>query len=96
MEISFSNCYYRRYYPVSQFAKLIEAIRNNPRDVRFDDACRIAIRLGFTGGAGKGSHRAFSRPGEPTGLNFQNRRGKIPSYQAHPLIAMIDKYEEEL
>jgi hypothetical protein len=52
--------------------------------------------LGFIGGAGKGSHRAFSRPGEPTGLDFQNRRGKIPSYQTHQLIAMIDKYEEEL
>ena len=70
-------------------------IRNNPRDVRFDDPCRIAIRFGFIGGAGNGSHRAFSCPGEPTGLNFQNGEGNIPSYRAYQLIATIDKYEEE-
>ena len=81
---------------MSQFTKLIETVRNNPKDVRFDDACRIAVRLGFVGGAGKGSHRAFSRPGELNALNFQNRDGKIPVYQAHQLIAMINKYEEEL
>jgi len=71
-------------------------IRNNPKDLRFDDACRIAVRLGFIGGAGKGSQRAFSRPGELNALNFQNRDGKIPAYQAQQLIAMINKYEEEL
>jgi len=76
--------------------KLIAAVRNNPKDVRFDDACKIAERLGFTKGAAKGSHHAFSRPGEPVGLNFQDRSGKIMPYQARQLIAMIDKYEDEL
>lgn len=76
--------------------KIIEAIRKNPRDVRFDDACRIAKRLGFVGKGGEGSHNAFSRPGEPVGLNFQNRNGKIPVYQARQLVAMINKYEDEL
>ena len=32
----------------------------------------------------------------PTLLNFQNRNGKIKPYQARQLIAMIDKYENEL
>lgn len=76
--------------------KLILAVRNNPRDVRFDDACKIAERLGFVGKGGRGSHTAYSRPGEPVGLNFQNRDGKIPPYQAKQLIEMIDKYEDEL
>ena len=75
---------------------LIQAIRNNPRDVRFHDACKVAGWLGFTASAGTGSHRAFARPGEPVGLNFQNRNGVIPTYQARQLIAMIDKYEDEL
>jgi hypothetical protein len=81
---------------MSQLEKLVAAIRNNPRDVRFDDACKLARRLGFIGMAGSGSHRAFSRPGEPIGLNFQDRSGKIAPYQARQLIAMIDKYENEL
>ncbi len=76
--------------------KLIEAIRNNPRGVRFDDACKVARWLGFTGEGGEGSHRAFSRPGEPIGLNFQNHHGKIKPYQARQLIEMIDKYEGDL
>jgi hypothetical protein len=81
---------------VSKRDKVINAIRNNPKNVRFDDACRIARRLGFVGKGRDGSHNAFSRPGEPEGLNFQNRGGKIPAYQAKQLIAMIDKYEDEL
>jgi hypothetical protein len=73
--------------------KLLASIRNNPRDVRFHDACKVAGWLGFTAKGGKGSHRGFQRPGETDGLNFQNRRGKIPPYQAKQLIAMMDRYE---
>jgi hypothetical protein len=80
---------------MSQREKLLEGVRANPKDVRFDDACKIAGWLGFVAG-GKGSHFAYSRPGEPVGLNFQNRGGKIPEYQAKQLIDMIDKYEDEL
>ena len=44
----------------------------------------VATWLGFTASGGAGSHKAYSRPGEPTLLNFQK------------LIDMIDKYEDEL
>lgn len=82
---------------MSQRAKLIEALRNNTKDVRFDDACKIAEMIGFEHkGGGKGHHRAYSRPGEPVGLNFQDREGKIKPYQAKQLLAMVDKYEEAL
>jgi hypothetical protein len=82
---------------MSQRAKLIEALRNNTKDVRFEDACKIAEMIGFVHkGGGKGPHRAYSRPGEPVGLNFQNRSGKIKPYQARQLLAMVDKYEEVL
>jgi hypothetical protein len=81
---------------MSRREKLVAKIRNNPKDVRFDDACWLAEQLGFSGKSRSGTfHRAFSRPGEPTGLNFQNRSGKIPPYQARQLIAMIDKYGVE-
>lgn len=77
---------------MNQRAKLITAIRNNPKDVRFEDACKAAEIIEFNHTGGKGSHRAYSRTGEPVGLNFQNVNGKIPAYQARQLIAMLDKY----
>jgi hypothetical protein len=81
---------------LSTKAKLIGSIRGNPKDVRFEDACRAAGMIGFTAKGGKGSHRTFARPGEPAQLNFQNCGGRIPVYQARQLIEMIDKYEDEL
>ena len=50
---------------------------DNPKDVRFEDACKAATMIGYEGKSQKGSHNAFSKPGEPEGLNFQNRGGKM-------------------
>jgi len=86
--------YYLWYRRLSQRKKLLDAVLNNPRDVRFEDACKIAQWLGFTGESGSGSHHAFARQGEPTQLNFQSRGGKIPPYQGRQLAAMIEKYRD--
>jgi hypothetical protein len=72
--------------------KLFAAIRNNPKAVQFEDAFKAAGWLGFVHEGGRGSHRVFKRQGEPVQLNFQNRDGYIPVYQARQLIAMIEKY----
>lgn len=73
--------------------KLLAAIRNNPRGVRFADACRAAEAIGFVRAGGNGSHVVYARAGEPTILNFQDRNGYVPPYQARQLIEMLDKYE---
>lgn len=75
--------------------KLLAAIRENPKAVRFEDACRAAVLLGFTHKGGRGSHRAFGRADEPELLNFQNRNGLIPPYQARQLIRMMDRYGDQ-
>ena len=80
---------------MNQARKLIAAILASPKAVRFDDACKAAVLLGFVHKGGKGSHRAFARPGEPELLNFQNRAGTIPPYQARQLVAMIERYGNE-
>jgi hypothetical protein len=54
----------------------------------------VARALGFIHEGGQGSHRVFKHQGEPTQLNFQNRNGLTPAYQAHQLVAMIRKYGE--
>jgi hypothetical protein len=73
--------------------KLLAAIRANPKGVRFADACKAAETAGFVKAGGKGSHTVYAKTGEPTILNFQNRNGYIPPYQARQLIEMLDKYE---
>jgi len=75
-------------------AKLLAAIVANPVNVRFKDACRAAELLGFERKGGAGSHCTFVRKGEPDLLNFQNRQGQLPPYQARQLVAMIEKYGE--
>lgn len=77
---------------MNQARKLLAAILANPKAVRFDDACKAAEKLGFKHKGGQGSHRAFAKPGEPELLNFQNRAGTIPPYQARQLISMIERY----
>ena len=77
---------------MSKLGKLLESIRNNPLDVRFDDACMVAMSLGFEKKGGKGSHVVFARINTKEILNFQNRNGKIPGYQARQLIKMIEKF----
>lgn len=80
---------------MSKLAKTIAAVRNNPKDVRFADACWVAQAIGFSAKGGKGSHCGFARPGERTQLNFQDRKGVISAYQARQLIEMIDRYYDE-
>lgn len=77
---------------MSAKTKLLAAIVGNPKQVRFADACKAAQLLGFEHKGGAGSHRAFARTGEPAGLNFQNRAGFVPPYQARQLVEMIRKY----
>jgi len=81
---------------MTQREKLLASIRNNPKAVRFADACKAAELIGFTPKGGKGSHRTYERPGEPVLLNFQDRNGFIKPYQAKQLIAMVDRYADEI
>jgi len=76
----------------SKLTRLLGAIVANPKGVRLTDAGNAAEALGFIHKGGTGSHRAFARPDEPTLLDFQNRDGCVPPYQARQLIAMIEKY----
>jgi hypothetical protein len=77
---------------VVKVAKLLAAIRANPRNVRFTDACRAARLLRFVHEGGRGSHRSFRRKGELVQLKFQERDGYVPPYQARQPARMIEKY----
>ncbi|HEY9056420.1 MAG TPA: hypothetical protein VIN77_04650, partial [Aurantimonas sp.] len=80
---------------LSRDKKLLASIRQNPNDVRFEDALRAAALIGFERKGGEGSHQTFAREGEATQLNFQNtKNGKAKPYQVRQLITMMDVYEE--
>jgi len=78
---------------MSRKEKLIARMRANPVGVRFDDACKVARWLGFEQKGGKGSHVVFVHA-EGMMLNFQNRRGCIPAYQADQLIRALERFHE--
>jgi hypothetical protein len=52
--------------------KLLEYLKNNPKNIRFEKICRIAEAFGFQFKGGKGSHRIYLRKNINEMLNFQN------------------------
>jgi predicted RNA binding protein YcfA (HicA-like mRNA interferase family) len=72
--------------------KLLEDLKNNPKNIRFEKLCRIAEAFGFQFKGGKGSHRIYLRKDINEMLNFQNVSGKAKPYQVRQLIKIIDKY----
>jgi len=80
---------------MSKIKKLVSAICENPIDVRYDDALKVANYIGFEKKGGSGSHTTYARAGEPVQLNFQEgKNGKAKPYQVKQLIQMIEKYSE--
>lgn len=56
-------------------------LKENPKNVKFEELCKIAELFGFKFRGGKGSHRIFVRKGIKEMLNFQNVKGKAKPYQ---------------
>jgi hypothetical protein len=80
---------------LSQREKLLQSILDNPKNVRFVDACKAAELIGYEAKAQKGSHNAYVKSGELEGLNFQNRNGNIVPYQGKQLQRKIEEYFAE-
>jgi predicted RNA binding protein YcfA (HicA-like mRNA interferase family) len=78
--------------------EVYEKLKNNPKNVRFEDLYKAAELFGFKFRGGKGSHRVYTKEGVKEILNFQNVRGKAKPYQVRQLLKVIEKYnllEEE-
>ncbi len=82
-----------------QAHQMIEELKRNPKNVRFDKLCNAAEAFGFRFKGGKGSHRIYVREGIREILNFQNVEGKAKPYQVRQFIKIVEKYylvEEDL
>lgn len=72
--------------------KIYQKLKENPRDVRFEELCRAAELFGFKFRGGKGSHKIFVKEGVREMLNFQEVKGKAKPYQVRQFIKIIERY----
>jgi predicted RNA binding protein YcfA (HicA-like mRNA interferase family) len=81
---------------MSSCDELLNKARNNPRNVRFEDLCKLAECYGYVKRKAKGgSHRVYSKPNTTQIMNFQNASGKAKPYQVRQLLKAIEESTDE-
>lgn len=80
---------------MSKKNKLLDAVRKNPSDVRFDDLCKICEKAFGKPSKSGGSHNVYKTPwsGDPR-VNIQNKNGMAKPYQVKQVLDAIDKLKE--
>lgn len=84
--------------PMTKREKLLDAVRNNPCDVRFDDLVRLVMALGFVADHQVGSHSVFvhSNPAVPFVNLQEGKSGKAKPYQVEQVLALVDAHKLEV
>ena len=73
--------------------KLLDLVRNNPRNVRFSDLLVLVEAFGYRFNRITGSHRIYEHPKTPTGLNLQpDKHGKAKEYQVDQFLRAVVTY----
>lgn len=76
---------------MANWQRLLAKARANPKDLRLEEACKLAEAFGFTHRAGGKHPHVFKRKGYPAQLNFQDAGGgKAKAYQVRQLLDAID------
>lgn len=75
--------------------KVIDAMRRNPKNVRYSDLFKICVEHFGEPRQQATSHAVFKMPwiGDPR-VNIQNNKGKAKVYQVRQVLAAIDKLNE--
>ncbi|MCP3895067.1 MAG: toxin HicA [Bacteroides sp.] len=74
---------------------ILKQMKQNPKNVRFSDLCKVCDQH-FGEPRHKGSsHRVYKTPwiGDPR-INIQNDKGKAKAYQVGQVLKAINKLEE--
>jgi hypothetical protein len=73
---------------------LLLMLKQNPKDVRFSDLCKICEHYFGEPRQQKSSHRIYKTPwqGDPR-INIQNHKGKAKAYQVKQVLLAIEKLE---
>jgi len=73
---------------MSQFAKLIEKIRNAKTNIRFVDIEKILLHVGYERVRQKGSHAHFRKPGAVS-LTIPVHNGNVKKVYAREVINLL-------
>lgn len=73
--------------------EIYEALKQHPKNVRFETLCRAAELFGFRYRGGKGSHHVYVKEGVRDLLNFQNVKGKAKPYQVKQFLKIVEQYK---
>lgn len=79
---------------MSKIDHILAKIKQNPKDVRFADLCRVCDAYFGAPRKSAGSHRVYKTPwrGDPR-INIQNDHGKAKAYQVKQVLLAIEKLE---
>ena len=69
-------------------------MRRNPKDVRFNDLCRVCETFFGKSRNSGSSHRIYRTPwqGDPR-INIQNSKGRAKAYQVKQVLLALEKLE---
>lgn len=81
---------------MGDWGKMLLQMRQCPKNTRFTDICKLAVKFGFRFRGGRGSHRIYAQRGVFEILNFQNVGGMAKPYQIRQFLNVIDKYDLKL
>ena len=73
---------------------ILAQMKRNPKDVRFNDLCKVCEEYFGKPRKSSGSHRIYKTPwqGDPR-INIQNDKGKAKAYQVKQVLLAIEKLE---
>ena len=79
---------------MSRIEDVLSHIRQNPRDVRFNDLCKVCDHYFGKPRQTGSSHRIYKTPwqGDPR-INIQNHKGKAKAYQIKQVLLAIERLE---
>ena len=81
---------------MKSIAEKIKQFKNNPKNVKFSDLCKVCdFHFGEARQSGS-SHRVYKTPwkGDPR-VNIQNFKGKAKAYQIRQVLKAIERLEVE-
>ncbi len=79
---------------MANVAEIVARLKQNPKDVRFKDLCKVCdFYFGQSRRSGS-SHRVYKTPwqGDPR-VNIQNNKGKAKAYQVKQVLNALERLE---
>jgi len=73
---------------------MLAQMKENPKDVRFNDLCKVCDHFFGEPRQSGSSHRIYKTPwqGDPR-INIQNDKGKAKAYQVKQVLLAIERLE---